>query len=302
MDSQSVPVQKLSFYKDEDGYKQDGYGDFLGFHFMNGTRYKMYYASALERAWCETRELVDEKLWEEANEKCDEYLDLCVAKPDDKLVRRVCMGYNNWMNRQRTVRSGGGGDQKKDAFRADIADHQCNLFDCYNSSKLEKIVEAYYDCIESYATGYNVTGAASIKEATVEKLVEIGDAWVGYHKAIAENAGVDPYEYGDSSHDIVHCIIDELASRKEHFAALTICKDMLNSYDLEEMADGGDFYRIFQRFRAELSEVVGNKVDAKKAYMSLKEFEDDDESESWVEACPNGSLGERITRTSTTGA
>ncbi len=294
MDASSV--QKLSFYKDEDGY-----GDYLGFRFVNGTRYKTYYASELERAWCETSELVDEKLWEEANEKCDEYLDLCLYKPDEKLVRRVCMGYNNWMNRQKAVSSG---DEKKDAFRADIEDHQCNLFDCSNSSKLEKIVEAYQECIESYAIGYNVTGSGSIIEkATVAKLVEIGDAWVGYHKAVSENAGVDPYEYGDSSHDVVHCIIDELASRKEHVAALTICKDMLNSYDLEEMGDGGDFYRIFQRFRAELSEVLGDNVDAKKAYMSLKEFQyEEDEGESWVAACPNGSLEERIARTSTTSA
>ena len=119
MTSTAEAVEELPPYP-----KGIGNGDSLGFAFHDCKRYKTRYASDLERAWCECTELCNQELWDEAEEKLDEYQDLCVYKPDQKLITRVICG----RNKMRSTSDGATSKTKKELFKESLQVLKYSLF------------------------------------------------------------------------------------------------------------------------------------------------------------------------------
>jgi hypothetical protein len=291
-----------------------GYGDYLGFAYKDGTKYKLNYSSADERAHCECGELCDVGLWEEAWEKLDEYEGICRRKPDPRLQARVVAG----LYKERVKSGKMSGKEALNQIILVIGYEMSNDGGSETETIIDKVVDVISDRekqliprqekvegkdddteeSDSDSTPY---WQPDYEKASIEALVESANAWMLIPTMVKDNSGAITTDYTDTPHDTVHCIVGALANRKAFKEARECAQKMLKA-DTTMKEHSTSYEGIFQSLYAECSEAMGDPVEANKAYKSIpaKERDEwyDDEAESLIgDLCPAGTLPERIART-----
>lgn len=276
-----------------------GSGSALGFTIDEDDptiRYKIWYGSEEERAFCECSELCSSKQWKEAREKFDNLSELAY-RFDWKLYARISTGIymqNSSNKRQfdeacKSIRNWASNDSS--------GGESDEIFE-----KLQELIEARENNLLSH---YDEDGDPNFDKASTAVLVEVASLWRQLF-VLAEDNGICIIDYApDLPQERHQDIVEALVKRKDYKSARDIIKKLFQV----TTAIGENYYiQRFYVFDAELAEAMGKRSDAHEAYTKASEIDSDYDRYndhdggnelhgSHVESVPSGTLEQRIERT-----
>ena len=299
---------------------------FLGFCFdkkqPGGQRYKIEYHSAAERAWCECSELVDQKLWQEADKL---FLDEVqyYQRFDHELYSKIRIGIALESKQDEDFQ-----EAMEYLVRAihQQADLHETLFRLVNHRLYHMgIPKTIYDDeppiqsewssdddssaanddsdhgMESIHLDYDKVQEAHLLRASIKAWFDVAKVHQNAYSCLTS-----PY---DGHLDALHCVCSALVKLdpkgQESLKLIQSTTSKLLKYGIEPSEISGDGYRsIVLAFHAGSSEALGDMAGANKSYAALKEdYSSSDEEQNLVEQflgtelVPTGTLDERIERT-----
>ena len=275
--------------------KGNWHGKCMGFAFLDGKRYKMGYSSEVERAWCECSELCDEGLWEEAEEKFEEYQDLCESRIDERLASRVICG----RNKSRSTKGEMTPEQREEAFRESFHVLSYELSRDMDRDP-EGIIDRMYKLVEDreleLVPEFSEASESShpdYENTSTDSLVLVCNHWLAFCRDIYENEGDE--DMLEMPHEkIALYILPILAKRKLLKVGSEINEDVL-----ECAPESCHSYDFFLFLKAEFAEVRGELETANETYKKLlsRGYDGQDTGLLGDDICIPGSISERIFRT-----